>query len=495
VSRNTSRTRKVLLVVSVVVSFLMFAGAAATAGSVWWIQAKLNGRAINLTEPVPSVSASGSPVPANGLPCKTTCNYLVLGLQQGQDTTDTMMLVHIVAATQHATILSIPRDLLVNVPGFGPSKINAAYGVGLLHGGVAQGLRMSAATVAELTGMSVNHVILVQDTGFKAIVQAVGGVPFCTPIPLYDAPKAYPLWVPGDNGTGFKMKAGCGVLTGTQALALVRSRSMINPQNGQLLDCVSDFARIQRQQQFLRALMNKVLSPSEFTKLPSVVDAAMKNLTFDSGMQVTDLIHLASALHGLASGNADFRTLPAQLAEGNVQGTPTWYLKLTSQGQQLLNDIRTGKSPGTLGLTAVGQAPSPADIAVRVYDDASQGHAQNDVWNAQLSFSGFKMMDTAAEPMPSSIPPVTKTTILYNPGFLEQAKVVANYVPGPYPIVAAKPGELPADTQVAVVVTSSYVHYDPGTWHPGPSTAVSCPYHATYQGSANPNSLGANVGG
>ena len=493
-SGKPPRIRSAFLVVSLVLSFLIFVGSASALGSIEWLQAKIRGRGVDITQPIVP-SASGSPLPPSGLACKDTCNYLVLGRQQGQDTTDTMMLVHIVAATQHATILSIPRDLLVTIPGFGPSKINAAFGVGLLKGGVAEGLRYSAATVAQLTGMQVNHVILVQDTGFRAIVQAVGGVPFCTPISLYDDPKAYPLWVPGDNGTGFYMKAGCGVLNGTQALALVRSRSMINPQNGQLLDCVSDFARIQRQQQFLRALMNKVLSPSEIGNLDKIVNAAMNNLTFDSGMQVTDLLRLASAMHGLASGNADFRTLPAQLAEGAVQGVQTWYLKLTSQGQDLIDRLRADQSLGNLGLTAVGQAPSPANIAVRVYDDASQGHAQNDVWNAQLSFSGFKMMDTAAEPMPSSIPPVTKTTILYNPGFLEQAKVVANYVPGPYPIVAAKPGEIPADTQVAVVVTSTYVHYDPGTWHPGPSTAVSCPYHATYQGSANPNSTNVNPTG
>ncbi len=480
---------------AIVASFLMATGSATAFVGLVWAQHKIDKRGICFrndcaASPVPSPS-SGPVGYQLGGECKQTCNYLVLGSdsrsnltpaqQRGFQTnsqiggyrSDTIILVHIDGATRHATIVSIPRDLVVNIPGYGQNKINAAFNFGAMHGGVPAGALLSAKTVSQLTGLDINHMVVVDLAGFESLVQAVGGVPFCTPIPLKDDPQAYPGAIPGDLGSGLTLSAGCSTLDGPTALALVRARSVVS--NGQLVDCVSDFARIQRQQQFMRALLNKILSPTMLLKLPQLVDVATKQLTFDKGLKVTDLLALANAMKGLASGNADFRTLPTQLGWATIGGLRSSVLTLTPQGQQFLSRLRNGQSLGDLGTQVVGQAPSPANIAVRVYDSNSQGHAQNDVWNAQLNASGFKMMDTAAEPVPTALASLP-TVILYNKGYEEQAKVVANYVPG-YKIQQAKPGQLPSDTQVGVVVTAKYVHRNPGSGN-NPSLAVSCPYHS-----------------
>jgi LCP family protein required for cell wall assembly len=459
----------------------MAAGAAAGFAGYEWAQGKLTGRAtIHLgdTSPV-SVPSGASPVGSMGALCKDTCNYLVLGSdsratlsskdQQGFQTnaeiggyrSDTMLLVHIVAATKHATVVSFPRDLLVDIPGYGQNKINAAFSLGAANGGkVPGGAVLAAKTVQELTGLEINHVMVVDLGGFEAIVNAMGTVPFCTPVPLVDDPSKFPDYIAGEGGSGLNMPhSGCYDLTGADALALVRARHVIA---GGVPDCISDFARIGRQQQFMRSLMNKLLSPSMLPKLPHLVDVITKQLYFDDKLRVTDLVDLSKALQGVASGNADFRTIPSQLAANHND------VVLSPDAKVFMDKLRHDQPLGDLGTSLQGNAPTPGNIAVRVYDDASEGHAPNDVYTAQLSESGFKMMATSSEPAPAALQGMG-TTILYNKGYEEQAKVVAQYVPGPYPIKEAKPGQLPSDTQVGVVVDVHYRYLDPGS---GKTTTV-----------------------
>lgn len=479
------RARRVFIVLATALSFLMAAGAATGFAGYKWVQLELHRRAsIHLGDQsaVP-VSPGASPIPLMGALCKETCNYLVLGsdsratlstkdqigfqtnAQIGGYRSDTMLLVHIVASTKHATIISFPRDLLVDIPGYGTNKINAAFSYGAANGGkIPGGAVLAAKTVQELTGLEINHVVVVDLGGFEAIVNAMGTVPFCTPVPLVDDPSKFPDYIPGEGGSGLNMPhAGCYDMNGAMALSLVRARHVIA---GGVPDCVSDFARIGRQQQFMRALMNKLLSPSMLPKLPHLIDVITKQLYFDDKLQVTDLVDLSKALQGVASGNADFRVIPSQL-------TPDLNNVVLKQPEanMFLDRLRHDQPLGDLGTTLQGNAPTPGNVAVRVYDDNSQGHAQNDVYgdpNATavggLSSAGFKMMATQAEPVPADLAGVTGgkgAVILYAKGFEEQAKVVAQFVPG-YPIQEAKPGQLPSDTQVGVVVDATFKHKNPG---------------------------------
>ncbi len=496
-SHSSHRLRGSFVVVATVVSFLMAVGAGIGFTGYWWVQHKWGQGGFDFgsgsPSPVPGIPGSSPAVSWIGGQCEDTCNFLLLGSdsratlsqkeqngfqsnsQIGGYRSDTIMLVHIDGRTKHTTIVSFPRDLLVNVPGYGTNKINAAFNYGSLNGGgVHGGAKLSAETVSVLTGLDINHVLVVDLAGFQNIVDKIGYVPFCTPIPLKDDPQAYPLAVEGDLGSGLNLDhSGCYKLDGATALALVRARSVVS--DGKLVDCVSDFARISRQQQFMRALLNRLLSPSMIAKVPGLIDTLSEQLTYDKGLTIPQLLDLYNALHGLASGSADFRTVPSEGGWATIGGVRQYVLNITPQGKELLGRLKTGQSLGTLGQTLPYQPPSPADIAVRVYDNDSEGHAQDDVYTAQLSEAGFKMMATLAEPTPSNLQNLP-TTILYNKSFEEQAKVVANYVPGGYPIVQAKPGEIPDDTQVGVVVTAEYRHLAPGSGK-APSYAVSCPFH------------------
>jgi len=485
-----------LIVLASIFALLIGIGGATGAAGITYLNQLFEDRGVVIGPDAPGAT---SPTPAGsgvvGLKCGekeeagNVCNYLVLGSDSrsglsnkdqnnfGSDAeidgyrSDTMLLVSIDGETRHATIVSFPRDLLVDVPGepgldgYGDKNlINSAFSYGAENGGGIEGaVNLTAKTVAQLTGMDINHVVVVDLEGFKGVVDAVGTVPFCTPVSLVDNPQAFPDGGTENGGSGLNLPAGCSDLDGDAALALVRARYVVA---GGSKDCISDFARISRQQQFMRSLINKLLSPETLPQLPAIAGAVTKQLTFDSNMDTVSLVKLASAMQGVASGNADFRTVPSEL---DSQG---YHLEITSEGQKFLDMLRQGEDLGDLGTSLAYQPPSPAEISVRVYDDASERHAQDDVYDAQLSRSGFKLMAADAEPAGDLAG--LGTVILYNDGQKEAAEVVAGYVPG-VKVKAASEGQLPEDTDVGVVVDVDYVHMDPGE---GKTEVVEekCPY-------------------
>lgn len=483
------KMRRVLVVVASVVAFVTAAGGAVGFAGIQWAQHEIDANAVDLsgqdtggTEP-----STDETIPSIQGPCKDNCNFLILGSDSraglsakdqrgfqsdaeiGGYRSDTIMLVSLNGQTRHATIVSFPRDLLVDIPGYGQDKINAAFSLGAADGrGLPGGMALAAKTVAKLSGMPINHTIVIDLGGFEAVVDSVGKVPFCTPVELVDDPQAF--GEPASNGgSGLQLAAGCHELDGPTALALVRARHVIA---GERKDCISDFARISRQQQFMRALINKLVSPAMVGRVPQIVNAVTKQLTFSKGLKVTDAVDLAKAMKGVASGNADFRSIPGELGWADINGYRASVVTVTPDGRRFMEKLSRGEDLGDLGKELAYQAPVPAEIAVRVYDDASGGHAQNDVYDSQLNFAGFKVMATAAEPAGELAG--SGTVILYQRGAEELGKVVAQYVPG-VELQEAKAGQLPDDTDVAVVVDSTYRYKDPGEGRT-PEVSEPCPF-------------------
>ena len=484
---------RTFLVVSVVLAFLMAAGSAVALGGDMWASNKLDAQGVEFDPQADTGVESPSPGPQTwdlGGKCEETCNYLVLGSDSRSGLTrqeqkdfqtdaqisgyrsDTMMLVSIDSVDRHATIVSFPRDLLVDIPGYGKDKINAAFSLGAADGrGVQGGATLAAKTVSQLTGMPIQHFMVVDLAGFEAIVDAVGTVPFCTPVGMKDDPQAFGEG-PENGGSGLNLPhSGCYDLDGATALALVRARHVVYDDGAK--DCVSDYARIARQQQFMRALMNKLLSPAMLPNLPDLVGVVTEQLTFDDQLKIPDLLDLSNAMQGVASGNADFRTVPNELGWATIGGLRASVLLVTPEGKLFLRRLASGQSLGDMGTELEGQPPAPAEIAVRVYDDASEGHAQNDVFKEQLSDSGFKMLATDAEPAPQQLQGIG-TVILYNKGYEDHARVLAGYVPG-VEVQPAQPGQLPGDTQVGVVVDETYKYKDPQSSKES-TVEVDCPY-------------------
>ncbi len=219
------------------------------------------------------------------------------------DQSDTTMIVHIAANRQWAEVMSIPRDSWVSIPacrmGNGQTsvpqtfKINEAFAIGNLDGNnAALGVACTIKTVEQDTGIYLDHFVVVNFTGFKSMVAALGGVQECNTQAIND-----PL-------SGLKLTAGHHLLTPTQALAYVRARYTLG--NG------SDLERITRQQAFMSSLVqrvkSKLLNPLAIYRF---LDAATKSLTIDTKLGgVTGLYDLASSLRNLPSNKVAFFTLP-----------------------------------------------------------------------------------------------------------------------------------------------------------------------------------------
>lgn len=185
--------------------------------------------------------------------------------------TDTIMVVH-VPMFGKATMLSIPRDSYVNIPGQGESKINEAFTIG--------GPQLLQQTVEQATGIHIDRYAEIGFGGFANVVDAMGDINICVPEPL-DDPMA-----------GINLQAGCQDMDGPTALGYVRSRYA--SANG-------DLDRVERQRQFLNAMSDKLMSfgtiANPFRLFP-VIDALSKSLTVNEGDHVWNLGKLALGMTG-----------------------------------------------------------------------------------------------------------------------------------------------------------------------------------------------------
>lgn len=213
----------------------------------------------------------------------------------GKYRSDTLMVVHIPKNRKRAFLVSIPRDSFVPIYDANDEtdhseKINAAFSEG---GPVA-----TINTVEHLTGLSIDHLAIIDWEGFKDLSTAVGGVEVTIPRAFYD-PKQEVQW-----------EAGTQTLEGKKALAYVRTRyGLIG----------GDFDRIKRQQNFMRSLMGKMLGSgvtSNPTKLSDTVGALTKNLTVDANWSGAAMAKLAWSLRQVTTEDVTFMTAP-------VQGTDT----------------------------------------------------------------------------------------------------------------------------------------------------------------------------
>ncbi len=216
----------------------------------------------------------------------------------GSQRSDTTILLHIAANRQSATAMSVPRDLMVTIPSCGkPDGTRtreqfAQFNWAFEFGGAACTIR----TVERMTGIRVDHHMVVDFSGFKKMVDAVHGVEVCLKEPIDDA------------DAHLKLAAGKHTLNGEQALGYVRARKSIG--NG------SDTERMDRQQQFLASLVKKVQSNGVLlnpARLYPVLDAATKSLTTDPGLDsLRDLYNLTRSVRSIPTEKVQFLTVPRQ---------------------------------------------------------------------------------------------------------------------------------------------------------------------------------------
>jgi len=206
-------------------------------------------------------------------------NVLVLGLDRrpGQGDavrSDVMMVVGADTQAPSLALLSIPRDLYVEIPGHGQSRINAAHIWGE-SGNPGGGPELAMATVRENFGVGVRHYVRVDFDAFRAVVDAAGGIDVTVEERIVD--NAYPT---EDYGTTrIEIPAGEQYMDGELALQYARTRH-----------ASSDFDRAARQQQVLMALVRKLASPEGLMRLPAVARAGLDHV--DTNLGPVEMVQL-----------------------------------------------------------------------------------------------------------------------------------------------------------------------------------------------------------
>lgn len=332
--------------------FIVFACLLAAGGLAW---------AYNQASALPRIDV-GSSLQAASAPGEAM-NILMVGIDDGMGlaegdpvlrgrskslNTDTIMILRVEPKTQQASLLSLPRDLWVNIAGGGQGRINTALSLG--------GPERLIQTINQDFGIPINHYAMVDFQGFEALVKAVDGVPV-----YFNFPSR-------DQATGlFQYDTGCQVLNGQQALAFARSRHFEISRDKMKTwqeDPTSDFGRVTRQQQFIRAALKKAVAQGVRNPfvLKDFLDIAKKNVTLDTEFTVQQLVDLGSQFRTF---DPDALVSFTPVATGMIVGAAS-VLELNVAASQPIFDVFRGlrpiPSPNAVpdlsGLTTSTTAPS-----------------------------------------------------------------------------------------------------------------------------------------
>ncbi|MFC9144060.1 LCP family protein [Streptomyces bacillaris] len=285
-----------------------------SAGAGWWLYNKLDGNITTDTGAAAELKVYEKERPDQVV--MDAQNILLIGSDSragdnskygrddgGSQRSDTTILLHLAADRKSATAVSLPRDLMVEIPACrtGDDKetrerlgqFNSAFELG--------GTACTIRTVERLTGIRIDHHMVVDFNGFKDMVDAVDGVEICLKEPI------------NDKDAHLELPAGRQTLNGEEALGYVRARKTLG--DG------SDTERMERQQRFLGALVNKMQSNGVLlnpTRLYPVLDAATKSLTTDPGLDsLRDLYDLVRSMRDVPTDQVQFLTVPRQPYRNN----------------------------------------------------------------------------------------------------------------------------------------------------------------------------------
>ncbi|MCU1592660.1 MAG: cell envelope-related transcriptional attenuator [Frankiales bacterium] len=365
---------------------------------------------------------------------------------------DTVILVHLFGNSDKAELISFPRDSWVEIPEFKnpkTGKVTAAHHNKLNSAFSEGGPPLLTATIETLTNIRIDHFLSIDFTGFKGMVNQVGGVDVC----LTKAAK--------DHFSGIDLSAGHHHISGDVALAFVRQRHGLA--NG-------DIDRIARQQQFIGSLVHKVLSAGTLLnplKLTGFLDVATSSLKADNGLSGNDIKNLALRLRTFNSGGVLFVTVPITDANGRRSGQSVVLLDETKDAA-VFDALRNDQAPGTPGKTSGKTTTTPVTIApanvrVTVFNGSGiQGKGRTAA--TDLAGVGFQIIGIPTNRGTGA----STTTIFYGPTKSDSAHTLQAAIPN---------SVLQADSSLGrtlqVVVGSSYAGAQKVTVTAAPSSKPS----------------------
>jgi LCP family protein required for cell wall assembly len=364
--------------------------------------------------------------------------------------TDTIILVHLSPKRDKAVLVSFPRDTWVDIPGHGDGKINTAYGRGE-RAEKGTGPRTLIQTVEGLTGIYIDHYLEVRFGGFLKMVDALGGVDVCLPTAVQDKDSALDL------------PAGKSRVKGKQALAFVRARKF---------DPRGDFGRIQRQQQFLGAMLRRATSAGILARpdrLYRFLDTVARNLTVDDKLGINDMRNLASKLRGLDPAKIVFVTVPYQPKGVWHRGQLAVELDRPA-AQSLFDAIKNDDAISAGASPAPSKPPSdlfvrPERVTLRVLNgnglDQAAGKAAADLREVGFQIAGTGSADSFG---------YERTIVRHGPSKADSARTTAAAIPGAMLQLDQTLGSV-----VEVVIGKNYSGARPVTVGPPPSSAVASP--------------------
>jgi LCP family protein required for cell wall assembly len=294
------KRRRVRLLVGLLVVLLVVAtGGAVTA---WRVQSHLAGQVSRIPGVFDGL-ANRPEKPTTG-PAARAVNILVMGTDRrsekpttgtgatarewvpGAQRTDTIMVLHVDGDRQGASLISIPRDSWVDVPGYGQNKINAAFSFA--------GPSLAVETVEQLTGVRIDHLAVIDWSGFQALIDAVGGVSVMVPRTIED-PHLDTVWAKGRQ-----------TLDGERALLYARQRYGL---------AMGDLDRVRRQQAVMRGLVRAsgaTLRSAQPMEIYDLLDTLTAHISVDSGWDFDDMRSLVLDFRNIDLESMDFMTVPVR---------------------------------------------------------------------------------------------------------------------------------------------------------------------------------------
>lgn len=335
-------------------------------------------------------------------------------VRQGRDTDDeargvvrpdTILVARLDPATGTVSVLSLPRDLIVEAPGGATTRINATQTVG--------GISSLIETIDLNFDIPINHFVVADFAGFSELVDIVGGVPVYFPYPTRDL------------GSGLRIgEAGCWALDGEEALAYVRSRNIEEQisQEWVSLEATSpDLARIARQQEFMVLALEQVLSVgrSDISRISEFIDAGAQAVQLDEQLTPGDMIDLAEAF-------ADYDTEALEISTMPVSGA------FADDGRYIGEQLILGEAEALLGrFQGVDDGVRPEAVTVEVV-------SSNEQHSEQLGERGFLAAGTNGDT--DDADDVARTTVLFDASDREAALLLTRYLEGVPPQLVVEPG-------------------------------------------------------
>ncbi|MGH2693933.1 MAG: LCP family protein [Actinomycetota bacterium] len=338
----------------------------------------------------------------------------------GGERADTLILAHVDPDTDHVIMVQFPRDLYVEIPGQSRDRINSA---------LQFGRNRLVQTVERLTGLQINRYAQVNIAGFRDLVDAIGGVEVCVPEPI-----------PFDSKTGLEVppdEVGMVEFDGERALRFVRSRAFFT----------GDFQRIQNQQKFLAAAINKVASVGTIVRPDRVrrmLEVAGDNLRTDDKTTIKGLIDMARRFRQF--NPEDYEAYIAPNFGVGAAGELSIVVPDYRTMELMFDAIGRNESPAAAdGVPAI----DPATIRVGVYNGTFQdlraaNAAERLAEATDTGEGGVEVVDIANAGRFNH----RGVTVRYRPRAEQMAELVAAAIPG----AELDRGRTDGDVDVAVIV-------------------------------------------